>query len=173
MKRLLTAALGFALLILVSPFDVGAVDGPHTNTCTACHTMSFTPDSSGFNSNCLSCHTSTGEASRKPFAGTDEANTSHKWSGSDTVPVAGAQPPTTRALTQVKSYTGSQLACVNCHNPHLNTPPLGNAKFQRIANDKDQLCLDCHRSRNVQTAAAGSHAVLIGYSAAAKTAPSK
>ena len=164
MKRLLTIALGFALLALVKPFDAGAVDAPHVNTCSTCHTAALSPDSTGFNNNCLSCHSSGHAASSKPFSVADQANTSHKWSGSDTVPAAGAKPPLTGALTQVMAYTGNEMACVRCHNPHSQD----NDKYQRIANDSDQLCLDCHRSRNVQTHTAGSHPVLVSYSSAYK-----
>ncbi len=167
MKRLLTIALGFALLALVKPFHVGAVDAPHVNTCSTCHTAALSPDSTGFNNNCLSCHSSGHAASSKPFSVADQVNTSHKWSGSDTVPAAGAQPPVTGALTQVMAYTGNEMACVRCHNPHSQE----NDKYQRIANDNDQLCLDCHRSRNVRTHTAGSHPILVSYSSAYKGNP--
>lgn len=171
MKNILTAALGLALLTLVTSFDVGAVDGPHADpakivnpSCTSCHNSSLPSDSATFNSNCLTCHSdfNTGKNSAAKL-------TSHKWTGNVANPAAGAQSPTTGALSQVQDYTGSQLACVNCHNPHAN----GNGKYLRIANGTDQLCLDCHRSRNTPTAAAGSHPVLIGYSSAAKAAPDK
>ena len=171
MKNLLTIALGLALLTLITSFDVGAVDGPHVDpvkivnpSCTSCHNSSLPSDSVTFNSNCLSCHSDF-------YTGTNSAVklASHSWTGNITAPVAGAQPPATGALSQVQNYTGSELACVNCHNPHTNV----RTKYQRIANDSDQLCLDCHRSRNVQTAAAGSHPVLVGYSSAAKAAPAE
>jgi len=168
LKRLLAITLGLTLYVLVKPPEAGAVDAPHVNTCPTCHTSGLTPNSTGFNSNCLSCHSAGNAASGTPFSVTDQVNTSHSWSGSDSVPAAGAQPPTLGALTQVQSYTGNEMACVRCHNPHSNA----NGKYLRISNANDQLCLDCHRSRNLQTPSAGSHPVLIGYSSAAKANPS-
>src|SRR6185369_11702359 len=97
------------LLALVSSFDVGAVDGPHADpakivnpSCTSCHNVSLPSDSITFNSNCLSCHSDFN-------AGTNSAAklTSHRWTGSVTNPAAGAQPPTTGAMSQVQDYTGS------------------------------------------------------------------
>ncbi|MEI6208325.1 MAG: cytochrome c3 family protein [Desulfuromonadales bacterium] len=164
MKRLFAIALGLTLYAFVKPLDAAAVDAPHVSTCSTCHIAGTAPNSAGFNSNCLSCHSPGNAARNKPFSVTDQANTSHKWSGSDTVPAAGAQPTTTGALIQVQAYTGAEMACVLCHNPHSED----NTKYLRIANDNDQLCLDCHRSRNVQTHTAGSHPVLVAYSSARK-----
>jgi predicted CXXCH cytochrome family protein len=168
MKRLILATLGLALLTFVMSFDAGSVEIPHANTCTTCHNSSLPADSATFNNNCLSCH-------EEFYNGTNNETwqTSHRWAGSVVNPGAGAQSPATGSLSQVQNYTGSQLACVNCHNPHNNGSPMGNGKFLRIANDTDQLCLDCHRSRNVQSAATGSHPVFVGYSSAAKAAPEK
>jgi len=140
MKNLLTVALGLALLILVTSFDVGAMDGPHVDpvkvvntSCTGCHNSSLPSDSVTFNTNCLSCHSDF-------YTGTNSATklTSHSWTGNVANPAVGAQSPATGALSQIQNYTGSQLACVNCHNPHTN----GHGKYQRIANDTDQLSLD-------------------------------
>ena len=171
MKNTLTIALGLAFLTLVTSFDVGAVDGPHVDpnkvvntSCTSCHNSSLPSDSVTFNSNCLSCHNDFSSGTNS-----SAKQTSHNWIGNVTAPAAGAKPPLTGALSQVQNYTASQLACVSCHNPHTD----GNTKYQRIANDKDQLCLDCHRSRNTQAAATGSHPVLIGYSSSVKAASDK
>ncbi|GFO66963.1 hypothetical protein GMLC_05420 [Geomonas limicola] len=149
MKKLFSIILGFAVLALVTPLNVRAIDGPHVdpskvanNSCTVCHNEDVPSNSSVFNSNCLSCHSdfSTGTNSAAQ-------QTSHKWTGSVTAPAAGAQSPTTGALTLVQNYTGSELACVLCHNPHDDS----NDKYRRIANGSDQLCLDCHRSRDVKS----------------------
>jgi predicted CXXCH cytochrome family protein len=165
--HLFYAMLGLALIALFTPHISVAVDAPHVNTCITCHNSSMPTDTILFNSNCLSCH--------EDFnSGTNSVanRNSHKWEGSVANPAAGAQQPTIGALVQVQDYTGSQLACVNCHNPHVNAPA-NNYKYRRIANDMDQLCVDCHRSRNVLTAATGSHPVFVGYSSAAKAAPDK
>ncbi|QWV95820.1 cytochrome c3 family protein [Geomonas nitrogeniifigens] len=175
MKKLLTITLGLAMLTLVTPFDVGAIDGPHvdpsnvTNTaCTSCHNQDIPSNSTVFNNSCLSCHTDFS-------TGTNSATqqTSHKWTGNVATPTAGAQSPTTGALTLVQNYTGFQLACVSCHNPHDDS----NGKYKRIANDNDQLCLDCHRSRDVKSQRVvpgsypASHPVNVTYSDAVAANP--
>jgi predicted CxxxxCH...CXXCH cytochrome family protein len=175
MKRLLSVTLGLALLVLVMPFDVGAGGISHNMTnnvsCPDCHNSSLPSNSATLNNNCLSCHGTSGSASHK-LADTDQATTSHKWTGNVTAPAAGAQSPAGRALAQVvNDYTGNQLACVDCHNPHNNNNVDSN-DFLRIANDKDQLCLDCHRSRDVKSQRVvpgtypASHPVNITYSEA-------
>jgi predicted CxxxxCH...CXXCH cytochrome family protein len=181
MKRPLRAALGLTFLLLVQPFDVGALNGIHAvgNNCATCHVSTLVPTSSGFNSNCLSCHSTGNAAAGKPFAASDQSNTSHKWSGTDYVPAKGAQPPQSRALTQVQTYTGSHvdgssaddnsMACVRCHNPH--SAAANSSHYLRIANNRNQLCLDCHRSRNVRSSDKGSHPVLVAYSSAVKLNP--
>ncbi|MEI6208013.1 MAG: cytochrome c3 family protein [Desulfuromonadales bacterium] len=179
MKRLLHVALGLALLAFVKPYDVGAVDAPHDNPCTTCHiqgSSGYPTNSSGFNNNCLSCHDKTVAPSKvirvsKAFADGDQNTTSHKWSGPDENLAKGAQHPApTSALHNVTAYTGNTLACVSCHDPHKNGKPDGYADFLRVDNKKDSLCLDCHRTRNVQrNNTAGSHPVFIGYSTSLRT----
>ena len=121
MKRLLSATLGLALLVLVMPYNVRAGGISHNTannvSCPSCHNSSSASNSTTFNSNCLSCHGTNGSASHK-LADTDQANTSHKWAGNVIAPAAGAQTPAIGAIAQVANdYTSNQLACVDCHIP--------------------------------------------------------
>lgn len=160
------------------------------NTCSTCHSTHNTLGSTGFDNLCISCHRSGDAAAGKnPITIADAADpfknhsthgltkmfqTSHRWDGDDTVPAAGAQPPIQAGMTSVnlKTTVGNNLACVRCHNPHnqivLSVNPTTGEKtydknFYRIPNDKDQLCMDCHRSRDVQSHTKGSHPVNVQY----------
>ena len=193
MKRLISAAAVIVCLATSVVFGAVTVDPPHFPdaarqndpsagaSCATCHTGHLTLGSTGYNNICISCHRPGDPAGgTKPLTLADEANpfgthstagisrmqqTSHRWSGSDTVPAAGALPPLQAALTSsgLRARTGGQLACVRCHNQHSNA----NGNFLRMANDRDQLCLDCHRTRNVTSHTRGSHPVNISYNAAA------
>jgi predicted CxxxxCH...CXXCH cytochrome family protein len=165
----------------------------------------------GYNNVCLSCHrlgdpragdpTSGG----LPFTPQEAANpfnnhttsgllyqTSHSWSGTDTEPRAGAQPPIAFNMDSdnLRARTGNGLACVRCHDPHRNDNSCaachdpnynGNVlgpdgktlavNFLRVPNDRDQMCLDCHRSWNVTDHQRGSHPVLVNYSASKTAKP--
>ncbi len=185
MNRLAAVTLAVVLYALSLPFNVGAVDYPHYDvatgiTCATCHTGQLTLGSTGYNNVCQSCHRPGDVAGgKKPITLADAANpygnhstagisklfqTSHRWDGPDTVPAAGALPPIQAAMTTsyLRSRSGNSLACVRCHNQHFNT----NTPFLRVPNNQDQLCLDCHRSRNVQTHLKGSHPVNINYNSA-------
>jgi len=184
MNKILAYGLVVGLLLL--PMSARAIDppAPHDSasgvSCARCHTShrDNLTGSTAYNNVCLSCHR-TGDATggRKPLALSDAGNpfqfgdytgatpkpryqTSHRWDGFLSATSAGAKPPVSAAITTVTSTTGNMLACVVCHNQHDNTNP----PFLRIANDNDQLCLDCHRDRNSQTQMGGSHPVLIKYS---------
>ncbi len=60
-----------------------------------------------------------------------------------------------------------QIMCSTCHNEHSQAAmPFdpaartgGSRHFQRVANDSNQMCTDCHAARNVASAAGGSHPV--------------
>ncbi len=175
MKRLLSTTLGLALLALGMPLAVFAGNVSHSTannaSCAECHNTSAPSNSATFNSACLTCHGTSGSASIK-LADNDQANTSHRWSGNVTNPNAGAQSPAKRVMTQVvDDYTGNELSCVNCHTPH-NNRNINITSDLRINNGADQMCMDCHRSRNVQRHnAAGSHPVYIGYSTSLRTSP--
>ena len=189
MKRSIAAILTTLLLIPLSLYAL-TVDAPHFNSvagpdCSNCHSTHMTLGSTGYNNVCLSCHRPGDPgAGGKPITFADAANpfgtystsgingqyrTSHRWDGSDTVPAAGAKPPLQSAMTSssLRDRSGGQLACVRCHNQHSNA----NGSFLRVANNRDQLCLDCHRSRNVSSHLQGSHPVSVNYSSSAAAKP--
>ncbi len=80
------------------------------------------------------------------------------------------QPTDTNLLVRM---TNGLIACSTCHNPHdQSLAPFDPAApaytvsgtgagrhYMRIANDTEQLCAQCHASRNVTSATAGSHPV--------------
>jgi predicted CxxxxCH...CXXCH cytochrome family protein len=189
MNRPLIFSLALLLLALLADLPAQAVDAPHYDpaagfTCANCHIAQLTLGSTGYNNICLNCHRPGNPAAgSNPFTladaadpfgthssvGTRRYQSSHRWDGPDTVPAAGAQPPLLGLMTTntLRSRSGGQLACVRCHNQHYNT--FGN--FLRVANDQDQLCLDCHRSRDVSTHRAGSHPIGVDYDAAAAAHP--
>jgi predicted CxxxxCH...CXXCH cytochrome family protein len=190
MKRLVKTILAIVLLALTAPLSAGAVDAPHYDpasgiTCVTCHTGHLSLGSTGYNNTCLNCHRpGDPAASMNSLTLADAANpfqthstsgiskpqqTSHNWEGPDVVPSARAVQPILAAMTSnnLRARTNNGLACVRCHDQHSNV----NGKFLRTANDQDQLCLDCHRSRNVTSHLQGSHPVSIDYDAAAAAKP--
>jgi len=147
-----------------------------------------------YNNVCQNCHRpGDALAGAKPLAttdasqvfggqGTSKMQTSHRWDGSDTNPAAGAEPPIQASMTSgtlhqgtatgapnLRGRTGNQLACVRCHNLHMNPNPNGNAL--RMANDQDQMCMDCHRSRDQRSHTSGTHPVNVNYNSAKVAAP--
>ena len=63
-----------------------------------------------------------------------------------------------------------QMMCSTCHNQHSQalapfdptastTPGAAGRHFQRLANDTDQMCTDCHAAQNVTSSTGGSHPV--------------
>jgi len=129
---------------------------------------------------CESCHVSSGAAVNKPLADTMQAvpgvsGTSHRWDRSIAVGVAPLNLAAGNAnniyglrtvgeLTNVDLVTRLQnnnnvITCSVCHDQHSqarapwdpNAPGSGAGRhFQRISNDLNQLCEDCHYYR-VQT----------------------
>jgi predicted CXXCH cytochrome family protein len=184
MNNVVLKAVVIGIFFLLAPGTARAlvVDSPHGSAdgyiCSNCHTGHITLGSTGFNNICLTCHRPGVPVSgNKPFVPADAADpfgaytgtspellyqTSHRWDGPDTAPWAGAQPPVFASLTGVRSRTGGMLACVRCHNQHDNSNP----PFLRMANDQDQLCLDCHRSRNQRNQASGTHPVNFAFNGA-------
>jgi len=191
MKRSVTTTLAIVVYALLIPLRVDAFDAPHYDPasgydCTTCHTGHLTLGSTGYNNTCLNCHRPGDPAAGpRPITMADEANpfkvhsttgiarpqqTSHRWDGADQAPAAGAVPPILGPMTSnnLRSRTSNELACVRCHDPHTNTFD----NFLRLTNDQDQLCLDCHRTRNVTSHLEGSHPVNINYDSAAAANPS-
>lgn len=183
MMKAVAVVLAMLLCSAIYINVAGAVDAPHYDTtagnvCSTCHTVQQTLGSTGYNNICLTCHRPGDPAAGgKPLTLADQANpfgnhsstgitriyqTSHRWDGSDTNLAAGAQPPLQGQMTSngLRSRAGNQLACVRCHNQHDKG---ADGKFLRMPNNADQLCLDCHRSRNVQSHTSGSHPVAVVY----------
>ena len=136
----------------------------YNNVCQSCHRPG---DASAGSKPLSSADASVIFGGHTTNAGTTRLQTSHRWDGSDYSLAAGAQPPIQAAMTSgavqgsqgrpnLRGRTGNQLACVRCHSMHLTTP---NTHFTRMANDKDQMCMDCHRSRNKQSHLSGTHPV--------------
>ncbi|WP_170241921.1 CxxxxCH/CxxCH domain c-type cytochrome [Geobacter argillaceus] len=177
---------GFLLGIAAFVANAATVDPPHYDpasgyTCVRCHTSHMDLGATGqklFNNTCLNCHRlSDPKAGTKPFTPADAADPfnihssvqpkqrfqhSHRWDGSDTNPAAGALPPVYPTMTthNLRGRTGGELACVRCHNQHDNST---SKPFLRMANSQDQMCLDCHRPRDVQDKNKGSHPVRVNY----------
>jgi predicted CXXCH cytochrome family protein len=58
----------------------------------------------------------------------------------------GANAPQSQTLLDHITADG-KVTCATCHDPHNNSIP----PFLRLDNSANQLCLDCHRSRNVSS----------------------
>lgn len=186
-----------ALLLLIPCSVFAALPAAHNpvagytvSTCNSCH---FSPKTYG-NSNtnygdnvCLQCH-QTGVGTKKVFRPEDFADlagtstvtrgtpvqSSHKWFGSDNVPQAGALPPTDTGLNGLNKKTSfiGTLFCARCHNVHgTSGEHSATAPFLRAANDSDQLCTNCHRTRDKLSHTYGTHPVNVSYSAAYKAKP--
>lgn len=81
--------------------------------------------------------------------------------------------PTLAALAA--RISDGKIMCSTCHNQHLqvaepfdsSAPAYGGSgtgagrHFQRLDNDTNQMCLDCHSARDVQLASGGSHPVAV------------
>ncbi|MFZ4856910.1 MAG: CxxxxCH/CxxCH domain c-type cytochrome [Desulfuromonadaceae bacterium] len=166
-----------ALVFSLSLFDRAeavTVEQPHEFTCAECHTSHKDLGSTGYDNICLTCHRSGDpRAGAKSFAPGDAADPfgkytsginnsfqiSHRWDGSATNPRAGAAAPVQPQMTSVSRRTSNSLACVSCHNQHSQA----NKPFLRMANDSDQMCLDCHSSRNQTNHTKGTHPVGVVY----------
>lgn len=192
-----------AVFCLLLPCMAVALPGPHDPTtsgnggsCDNCHTPGATLGAGTYNNICLTCHNGTSTTSIvngsriiQPFTQTDYADpynaadarinplqSSHKWTGTDVVPQAGALSPTdpyqttTRGMNKL-SLIGS-VTCARCHNVHGNS---GTSSFVypylRSPNDNDQMCLDCHRSRNHSVQSFGTHPVNVNLNTVAKAKP--
>jgi predicted CxxxxCH...CXXCH cytochrome family protein len=164
------------------PSHFGLAVGMNCDTCHQEHrTLGKTnyqgpinrPSPAPFNNMCQSCHrTGDGFAKAKPMALVDTSaifgdhstanfgklrQTSHRWDGTDYLPAAGAQPPVQAAMTtntnnvgNIRGRLGSELACARCHSPHLGGAP---GAMLRLGKENDQLCRDCHRSRDTEALA--------------------
>ncbi len=204
MSKLATRFLIIALLVCM-PCAAFALPGVHNTTpggfkCSTCHNASSSIGASSYNNTCTSCHRpggtspfgSTSVTVQNQFSPGDFANpygtytgavpgrsyqTSHKWTGSDVVPQAGALAPTdpyntsTGSLDTTKGMNKTSLVgsvtCVRCHNVHGDSAlTSANPPYLRSINDKDQMCRDCHRDRDKTSHTYGTHAVGVTYTSA-------
>ncbi len=78
------------------------------------------------------------------------------------------QAPVDPTLARLRE--NGQMMCSTCHNQHSQalapfdptastTPGAAGRHFQRLANDTDQICTDCHAAQNVTSSTGGSHPV--------------
>lgn len=190
MERFFIRTLTIVFVAILLSVNASATDAPHStaNGCNDCHTFHRSPGPSltnnADNANlCMSCHTSGGAATNRPFAVADQAGaanggTSHRWDRSIAAGVAPLNLGAGNAnnlygLRTVSELTNADLitrlqgnnnvvTCSVCHDQHsqarapwdINSPGAGaNRHFQRIANDLNQMCEDCHYYR-IQTHAA-------------------
>lgn len=179
-----------ALFLMASAPTWGlTVSPPHDATsgysCASCHISHRSLGGTGYSNICLNCHRpGDPKAGGMPFTAADFANpfgtytnsrtgtpyqTSHNWQGSETNALAGALPPVQALMTtgSLRARTNYQLSCVRCHNQHDNTYP----PFLRMANDQDQMCLDCHRQRNTVDQTRGTHPVAVDYASRQAASP--
>ncbi|MGB9082560.1 MAG: CxxxxCH/CxxCH domain-containing protein, partial [Desulfuromonadaceae bacterium] len=185
MKSMVITLLTAVALFLSPVGQAAAVTPaqPHDFMCVTCHSPHKTLGNTGYDNVCLNCHRGGDpRGGAKSFAPGDAADPfgrytsgvsnrfqiSHRWDGSDTRPDAGALPPVQPRMTSVRGRTSGSLACVRCHSPHSQD----NKPFLRIANDSDQMCLDCHRSWNTADHTKGTHPVGVDYLQKASANPS-
>lgn len=183
------------VLGLVGPHD--PLTGNRGYKCTHCHRANATLGTTGYDNICLTCHNPSqadplSGKRMKSFASSDFSNiyntytstrpailyqTSHKWTGPDNVPKAGALPPLDPYNTTANSFDTSKgmnkpalrgsITCARCHNVHNDSAlTSANPPYLRSINDKDQMCLDCHRPRNSKSHMLGSHPVNVSYTSA-------
>lgn len=158
------------IAMLVAGTGAYALDPPHGETavpimeCDSCHIGHNAPGASltstAGNANlCFSCHVSGGQASALPLLSTEQAvpgtsGVHHRWDA--VTPV----PSNTEMARRLEN--GTTIMCSTCHDQHLQTnapfdptasatPGDAGRHFQRIPNDANQMCLDCHSDRNVSS----------------------
>lgn len=174
----LLGLLGFCGWVFLG--TAAATDPPHdVASCLGCHQThnamgaGLSKDS---NANlCMSCHTTGGSATNKPFSTSMGADltagtgTSHSWSGTMPASDQSANPCGLRSTNSLSNSAlksrlnnfGNAVACSVCHDQHSqaanawdpDSPAYGGAgtgngrHMQRINNDLNQMCEDCHYYR--------------------------
>jgi predicted CXXCH cytochrome family protein len=140
------------------PHDASALPAISCNTCHVGHSAAGANlTSTAGNANlCLSCHVEGGQASAKVLHSNEQAVTGvrgihHRWDATTPVP---SDPALSSRLENGK------LMCSTCHNQHsqANTPFDPSAPdtegqagrhFQRLANDANYMCRNCHSDKNM------------------------
>lgn len=185
--------------LLLLPSLVFALPGPHdpdTGTysvaCNDCHVYPNTIGSTNLKDStniCYKCHrldsyTDTAKKFKvNDFADIDDTSsslsgrnkplkTSHKWIGTDVNTKAKAKAPVdTSAGGLNKKGLPGYMSCVRCHSVHGTAGDSSNiAPYLRYVNDRDEMCMNCHRDRANSTAVLGSHPVTISYTSASAKA---
>ena len=185
-KRFLHALAALLFVLLMGAPAVHAEDSPHQSSlwCTGCHLDIMNNAQAGItgvNNLCLSCH-NPAKMSRSfnikdmanPFGSTDlgayttEAlQTSHNWAAPVDVPGAGAQTPLNDSIKNLEATKQGVISCASCHDKHgWSGKPGSNPKMLMLPMDSDQLCFDCHRSRNTRSHLTGTHPVNFNYTSA-------
>ena len=162
-----------------APASMGNTDANYgTNVCLRCHSPSAPLPLANAGAGSTS-KTFAPEDYSDPFGTTSlvrasKLQSSHKWFGSDTVPGAAAQPPIDTDLNGMNKNTGfttGGLFCARCHNIHgTSGVDSTQAPYLRYPNDSDQLCLNCHRSRDTNDHTQGTHPVNVSYTSASVVA---
>lgn len=184
---LLMPCLAFAL---PGAHDPASGNGYSCNTCHVAPATYGNTDPTYTTNVCFTCHNSAKVRTNKAFLPTDFADidntsaaiagrpvttstrqqSSHKWFGPDNNATAKALSPTdtgVNGLTKTGVGYSSSLACVRCHAVHgTSGAESNNAPYLRAVNDKDQLCLNCHRPRDTQSHITGTHPVNVSYTSA-------
>ncbi|MEW6110057.1 MAG: cytochrome c3 family protein [Nitrospirota bacterium] len=173
MKRIILTGFIILSIFLFSNNSI-ATDAPHSTAdsvnCSSCHTLhgapspSLTQGTSNFNL-CESCHKTTGLASGKPFVESQQATPAvsgrhHRW---DAALPATSNPGNAYGLRAKADLSSADLklmldkfsdiiTCSVCHNQHSQAAAKWDAfstrnHFQRIADDMNQMCEDCHYYR--------------------------
>ncbi len=193
MKKNISFILLSVAMLLVIPLSAIAIVAPHTNVtqvgCSSCHNATVTASTS-FNNMCVTCH-KPGSANvniTSVFYQSDAANiynrfngysggvapaklsfTSHNWAGSEVAPQAGANRPTDPKMNP--ATLGTNLSCARCHNVHIaRSSTTNSAPFLRSLNSNDEMCRDCHRTRDTSSHLLGSHPVNFRYTSATSKA---
>ncbi len=185
-RSIAAIAATLAILTAALAAPVHASDPPHAppeliQACDDCHILHNAPGmtltSVAGNANlCISCHNGRGFPawSSDQQAQPGVSGSSHKWSGAPQNSAYGASLPSDpELLARVTDANGqpSSLICSSCHNQHKQTlapadpraPAYGGADtghgrhYQRMANDTNQMCLDCHAVRNLSDAGHGAY----------------
>ena len=185
MKRRFAYTVGTVALVLLMSTAALAVIAPHNFNCTECHVVHRSLGVKDTNNVCISCHYQGSVLTVHQFKPTDLANpfgttamgiytsgtgkhSSHNWAAPDQIPAAGATPPTNSYMNTPTSILGT-VSCARCHEVHslttdfTGTNPIRSQPLLRMRNDTDQMCLDCHKSRNKPDALQGTHPVNFGY----------
>ncbi|MBI1922304.1 MAG: CxxxxCH/CxxCH domain-containing protein [Geobacter sp.] len=183
------------LMTALLPVAAGALEFPHNADisqnknfkCSQCHLTGRSAGLKRFENFCYGCHVgnpsvrpkhtvTAGDSSNvfysittnkfKNLTEAEKKMTSHNWVGLDNQPAAGSVSPTSGPL--YKSAINGTVSCARCHWVHsTGTAYQQNKPLLRMANDQDQLCVECHKPRNTRDTTTGTHPVAFKYASSA------